>query len=120
VKGAVPVSGLFDLEPASRCFANEWLQLTSETARELSPAHSITRTDLSLLLAYADGEPEGFKAQSKTFLAAWRRSGNEAELFEIPARNHFDVILDLADGSSQLFRQVLRMVTSHLPSPNGK
>ena len=67
-------------------------------------------TDCALVIAYADGEPDGFKAQSKAFHGAWLNAGNRAALLEIPKRNHFDVILDLADTKSGLFRSVLNFI----------
>lgn len=110
VKGAVPVSGLFDLDPISRCYANEWVKLTPASARELSPVNAIAAPGCRLLIAYADAEPQGFKTQSQHFHAAWTQAGNAAELLEVPHRNHFDVILDLADPESRLFRGALELI----------
>lgn len=110
VKAAVPVSGLFDLDPVSRCFANEWVKLTPSSARELSPIHAIRTCSCPLLIAYADGEPQGFKTQSRQFHETWIGAGNRSELIEVTHRNHFDVILDLADPGSRLFRGALELI----------
>lgn len=37
LKGCIPVSGLFDLEPVRRCYANDALQLTDAEVATLSP-----------------------------------------------------------------------------------
>ncbi|MBN9063615.1 MAG: hypothetical protein BGP06_06980 [Rhizobiales bacterium 65-9] len=110
VKGAFPVSGLFDLAPVSQCFANEWLKLDDRSARALSPIREIHATTCPLVVAYADSEAAGFKKQSLDFYEAWLKAGNSARLLEAPQRNHFDVILDLADARSELFGAVREVI----------
>ncbi len=57
-----------------------------------------------------DSEAEGFKRQSREYDRLWRQAGFPSTLMEIPDRNHFDVILDLADEDTALTRALLRLV----------
>jgi arylformamidase len=110
IKGAMPISGLFDLLPLVNSFVNEWLGLDAERAAALSPAFHLPRRGYPLLAAYADGEPQGFSRQSRNFCERWRAAGLPGGIMEIAGRNHFDVVLDLADENSRLSLALARMI----------
>jgi arylformamidase len=111
VKGALLVSGLFHLGPISRSFAQEWMSLDDRAVEELSPAETLPRKGgCPIALAYADSEADGFKRQSAEYHRLWREAGFSSTLMEIPNRNHFDVILDLADEETVLAQTLLRMI----------
>ncbi len=105
VHAALPVSGLFDLAPIAASHVQDWMALTPEEVQALSPARHIAGTVRSII-ALAEGETAGFTRQSAAYAAALG-----AECLTIPARNHFDVILDLADADSLLSRRLLGLLT---------
>ncbi|MVA99022.1 alpha/beta hydrolase fold domain-containing protein [Nitratireductor sp. CAU 1489] len=102
VKGALPISGLFHLAPIAGSFVQEWIQLSPEDVVALSPAEHVPRTGCPLVVAFASGEPDGFGRQSRAFDALWRAAGFRSTVMMVPDRNHFDVVLDLADDDSAL------------------
>ena len=110
VKGAMPISGLFHLAPISRSFVQEWLNLPDDQVAPLSPAENTPTHGCPIIVAYAAGEPDGFKRQSAEYDRLWRGAGFESRLMEIPGRNHFDVLLDLADGESLLLRTLVDLI----------
>ncbi len=110
VKGAIPVSGLFDLEPIRLCHVNEWLSLDRDAARRLSPDRHIPANGVPLVVAWGGEETAEFARQSRDYAAAWRAGGGDAVDFEVAGRNHFDVVLDLADPDSRLFRETLALI----------
>lgn len=110
VKGALLVSGLFHLGPIAKCFAQEWARLDDHAVAELSPALNPPATPCPVAVAYASGEPAGFVRQSLGYAALLRSRGNPVDVLEVPDRNHFDVILDLADAGSHLTRSLLALV----------
>jgi arylformamidase len=57
-------------------------------------------------------ETDQFKQQSRVFAQAIRDGGSGCLDFEIADRNHFDVILDLADPAAVLGQHVGRMVNA--------
>lgn len=116
VKGAMPISGLFHLAPIARSFAQDWIRLSDDMVERLSPAANLPRVGCPIVVAYAAGEPSGFRRQSTEYDRLWRAAGFTSHLVEIEGRNHFDVLLDLADENSELSRLLIRLVTGSLNS----
>ncbi|MDW5318380.1 alpha/beta hydrolase [Rhizobium sp. PL01] len=110
VKGAMPISGLFHLAPIAQSFVQEWLRLPPAHVAPLSPAANIPAAGCPIVLAYADGEPAGFRRQSTEFDRLWREAGFPSTLLEVAGRNHFDVLLDLAVEDSALTRALLKLI----------
>ncbi|MFI6985730.1 alpha/beta hydrolase [Embleya sp. NPDC050154] len=104
IKGAVLFSGLYDLRPLLATAANGWLHLDESRAEALSPALLPLRTDLPVTVIAAEGEAAGFHTQTRDFR---ERITPGAEPVVIPDRNHFDVILDLADPESTVSRALV-------------
>jgi arylformamidase len=110
VKGAMPVSGLFDLAPLARSFVNEWMKFDDASVLALSPVHHLPPRGCRLVLTWGEIEPSGFKDQSSGYIAAWRGAGFTGEAIEIPAKNHFDIILDWCDDGSTMTELCAAMV----------
>lgn len=110
IKGAVPLSGLHDLEPLRLSCINEWAKLDEDAARRNSPVHHLPAEGCPLILSYGASETAEFKRQSALLADAWRARGWQADLFEHPARNHFDIVFDLRDFDSLLGRRVRDMI----------
>ncbi|MGW7531852.1 alpha/beta hydrolase [Amycolatopsis sp. NPDC054798] len=108
VKGAMTISGLFDLRPLVGSFANAWLTLDAARAEALSPILAPPGT-APLHVAVAEHEAAGFHRQSKAFHAHWPAARSWTA---VPGRNHFDVFLDLADPGSALSRALVRLALS--------
>lgn len=105
IAGALPISGLFDLAPLARCFPQDWLRLSDWDVASLSPLSNLPAQLPPTIVARAAHEPAGFVRQSDAFAAVLG-----APLHIIKGRNHFDVILDLADPDSELSRLLLSLI----------
>ena len=114
IKGAMPISGLYHLAPISRSFVQDWIKLSDQAVMQLSPAENLPRVGCSIVTAYAAGEPAGFKRQSVEYHRLWTEAGFPSTLMEIDDRNHFDVVLDLADSEAMLSKALLRMINGEL------
>lgn len=110
VKGAMPISGLFHLSPISRSFVSDWVKLSDADVLALSPAENLPAKGCPIVVAYADGEPDGFRRQSTEYDRLWRRAGHRSTLIEVPNRNHFDVILDLETPDTVLSRALVGLI----------
>lgn len=110
VKGAMPVSGLFDLAPIQASFVNAWLNLDTARAHALSPLHHLPAQPCRLVVAWAEHDAPGFHDQSLRYLEAWRAAGFEAQALLVAQRNHFDIVLDWRDSSSRMTRALLEMI----------
>jgi arylformamidase len=107
VKGVCAVSGVFDLEPVSLSYVNDVVGMDAAEARQNSPILHPPRNTCPVIFAYGEDDTAEFKRQTDDYHAAWSAMSLPSVLQEVAARNHFDVILDLADGDSWLAGQVL-------------
>lgn len=110
IKGAVPISGLHDLEPMRHSCVNEWAQLDADSAHRNSPVQHVPDSPCPLILTYGGSETTEFKRQSQILAQAWQAKGGAADLFEHATRNHFDIVFDLCEPDSLLGRKVLDMI----------
>ena len=72
IKGAVPITGVFDCEPVPDITVNELVRLDRETARRLSPLRNPPRHALPLLIAVGGAEPPLWIRMSKDYAAVCR------------------------------------------------
>jgi len=107
LKGACAVSGLYDLRPLVKTYVNEPLHLTQEDAAALSPQFHLPGTSCPVIFSYGEKETNEFKRQTHDYMAAWQQAGHNAVYIDMPAFNHFDIILELGKKNSPLFKAVL-------------
>jgi arylformamidase len=110
VHGARPatlvlVSGVYWLDPLVGTSINAALGLDAASARAASPGMLPLDACPPALVAWGEIETGAFKAQSRAFAALLAAAGRPSPTLEVPGRNHFDVILDLADPATPLGRR---------------
>ncbi|MFD0686381.1 alpha/beta hydrolase [Actinomadura fibrosa] len=103
VKAAMPFSGLFDIRPITRVYVNATVGLDVARAAALSPALLPAERRCPAVVAVAEHDGDGFLLQSRLFQRHW----NAGDLMVVPDRDHFDVVLDLADPDSAVSRALL-------------
>ena len=101
-QAAVLVSGLFDLAPVQQTTPNQWLQLDPTSARALSPLHDLPTPGARLCIATAATDTAEFKRQSAQYASACAAHGCSVQTIDVPARNHFDVIMEWMDAEAPL------------------
>lgn len=99
-----PVSGLFELAPLAGSHVQDWMRFSPQELAQSPMRHPPVGLRGSLALAAGAGEAAGFHRQSDAFsqLTGW-------PVQRIKDRNHFDVILDLADPKTELARSLLSL-----------
>lgn len=102
LKGALVISGIFDLRPLRQCSVRQNLRLTDEIVTEQSPVLNVPIIGPPLLVSVGEKESSEFHRQSNEYLAAWKRNGLSGSLLVQPGKNHFDVIDGFADSKSLL------------------
>jgi arylformamidase len=102
VKGAILVSGLYDLAPVQQTTPNEWLSLSAAEAASLSPQHLLPAPSTRLCVATAETDTDEFKRQSLDYAAACRQQGCAVQCLDVSRRNHFDVIMDWMNPQAAL------------------
>jgi arylformamidase len=110
--GLVLVSGIYELEPLVGTSINQALGLSVGAARGLSPAlQPLARLPRSMV-CWGEVETAEFKRQSRDFATRLQDHGVPVQAFELPARNHFDAVLDLADMATPLGQRVVDLMHS--------
>lgn len=99
---AVLVSGVYELTPLVGTSINDALGMDLDEAAACSPQRAPLAGFPPALVVWGEVETEAFKQQSGTFADALHAVGTPCRRFEVPARNHFDVILDLAEPGTLL------------------
>jgi arylformamidase len=111
VKGAITLSGLFDLRPVSKApFIAKDLRLSETEAIALSPAFMPSATNAPLLTAVGELESIAFHDQTTLIEKAWKNNFQH----RIPAlgANHFSICDRFATSGDPLFEQSLQLVKS--------
>lgn len=115
---AVLVSGIYRLEPLLGTSINKPLGLDLNTARRMSPQLQALTGFAPAFIGWGQHETTAFKAQSRHFAGALQLSGVRCSIAEVPARNHFDIILDLAEPGTLLGDTTLTLLDTHIRGPH--
>ena len=112
VKGAVSISGLYDLEPIMHTpFLQDSLRLTPEQVLMASPAWMpCPRRGTLYALAGADESPE-FLRHNQMIQTAWGKE-TVPVCETVPGRNHFSVLEDLTAPWQRLHQLASKLVFS--------
>lgn len=117
IKGALALSGLYDLRPLCDVYINDWLHLTLEQAQTLSPLFLLPAKEHApqILLDVGQRETQGFKNQTQAYYDACTARGLDVQLLADRHCNHFTLVNELADAESAMFRQVMAMIDATQP-----
>ena len=91
VNGAVPLSGLFDLEPLRRSYLNADLNMNEDEARRNSPIHHLPERMPPTVIAVGGGETDEFRRQSRIYTDACRDAGFDVSYLEVGNHDHVNV-----------------------------
>jgi arylformamidase len=111
IAGAVTLSGVHDLMPMLQFSFNADFRLTAEEAQRLSPVLLRPTTAAPVLVAVGAEETSEFVRQSRLLWEAWphNRPPGAKDMLAVPARHHFNVVLDYTDPDSELTRRTLAL-----------
>lgn len=107
IKGAVAISGLFDLGFVPYSYVQPKVQATWDQVLRLSPMRHLPRTAPPLLVAVGGDETDEFRRQSRDFLAAWKSAGHAGCWLEPSGKQHLTVLEELERPESDLCRALL-------------
>ncbi|MBT8766915.1 alpha/beta hydrolase [Metapseudomonas boanensis] len=110
LRGALPISGLFDLRPLLLTHINGWMNLDEAAAIRNSPAFQLPAEGGELVVSYGALETEEFARQSEEYLAAWTSQGLPGHLVATPGKNHFDVVLELGQAGTPLYQAAIELM----------
>ena len=107
VKGAVPITGIYDLEPVLHITVNAEIRLDPEMAKRNSPLFLPVHGRPPVLVAVGAAETERWIAESQAYAEHLRRAGVPVTYLESPGDNHFSVTARLRQADNDLVRGML-------------
>ena len=110
IKGAVAISGVYDLDAVLHIDVNEEIRLNPESARENSPFLHPPLPYTPLIIAVGGAEPRGWRQMSEEFFRLCRERGVKCDYLEIPDAHHYALSSLLANPASPLTRAILRQM----------
>ncbi|HEX7969572.1 MAG TPA: alpha/beta hydrolase [Stellaceae bacterium] len=110
VKGALAISGIYDLEPIRLCYLNDKLRLDDAEARRNSPLLHLPARAAHLIVTVGGDELPELRRQSETYYAAWREASLSAEFVPLPGRHHFTALEELSRPEGVLMKALARRI----------
>ncbi|MEQ1883633.1 MAG: alpha/beta hydrolase [Bryobacteraceae bacterium] len=110
LKGALMVSGMYDLKGARLSSRRDYVRFNDETEESLSIQRHLDRIHTPVTVAYASLDTPEFQRQSRDFTSAMNAAGKPVELVVGQGYNHFEFIETLANPYGLLGRAALAMM----------
>ena len=92
VKGAVLISGMYDLEPVRRSARSSYVRFDDDVVERLSAVRHLDKIRCPLILAYGGEESPEFQRQTRHFDEALRADGRDAVTIKCDYFNHFEML----------------------------
>jgi arylformamidase len=111
VRGALAISGIFDLEPIALTYINEQLKLDGNEIEALSPVRLLRNGMAPLHLAVGGDELSELKRQSVSFNEMANGLGLPVSLRILPGHHHFSILDELAKPGGMLTAELLGLIS---------
>jgi acetyl esterase/lipase len=106
----MPISGLMELDPISRCWLNDKLRLSADDIQRYSPQRLIG-DGAPLLVTVGGDELPALIRHSREYASACREAGQAVRLVELAGCHHFAVLDDLARVDGEHVQALLEHLT---------
>jgi arylformamidase len=110
VRGGLPISGIFDLEPIALGVLNDKLQLSADEIARLSPLRNLADRSPPLRLFVGGGELPELKRQSEDYAKAAKARVLPVDLTVLPGHHHFSILDELAKPEGAIVRALRDMI----------
>ncbi|KAM3923655.1 kynurenine formamidase [Leptodactylus fuscus] len=113
IKGAVLVSGVYDLLPILQTYVNDALKMSQEVALKNSPIQCVglmSAATCPVVIAVAEHDSPEFHRQSRQYFQRLKESGVNASYVQVGGTDHFDVIEKLSQDGYVLTQLILKMI----------
>ena len=112
VRGGIPISGIFELEPIALGVLNDKLQLSPDETARLSPLRNLPSRSPPLMLFVGGNELPELRRQSEEYAAAGRAHGLPVSLGVLPGHHHFSILDELTRPDGALTLALVELVKS--------
>jgi arylformamidase len=91
LKGAILISGMYDLKAVRLSKRSQYVKFDDETEEKLSTQRHLDKLHTPLILAHGTKETPEFQRQTREFAAAVKTAGKPVEFFTGEGYNHFEM-----------------------------
>ncbi|XP_077109579.1 kynurenine formamidase [Ranitomeya variabilis] len=116
IKGALLVSGVYDLLPIIDTYVNDALKMSQEVALKNSPMQYVRQMDAGtchVVIAVAEHDSPEFHRQSQQYFQSLMKSGLDASYVLVDGTDHFNIIEKLSQEAYVLTQLILKMILKH-------
>jgi arylformamidase len=110
VKGALLISGMYDLKPVRLSKRSEYVTFTDTMEQALSTQRHLERLKTPVILAHGTLESPEFQRQTRDFAAAVEAAGKPVQLIVAEGFNHFELPETLGNPYGVLGRAALEQM----------
>lgn len=111
VKGALPISGIFDLEPVSMNYLNDPLQLDRHDIISLSPLHRLWPGCPPQRLVFGSNELSELQRQSRDYAMAANALDLSVTTCTLSGHHHFSILDELAKPEGLITAELLSLIS---------
>ncbi len=119
IRGAIPISGVYDVSAQDRRLFTTVFGKDSELRREASPVNHVSGREPPFLIIYADRDFPTCDQMSERFCKVLKEREREAQTLAVKNRNHVTVLLNAIQTEDPVTQAIVHFVTGHLPKANG-
>ncbi|HVZ45423.1 MAG TPA: alpha/beta hydrolase fold domain-containing protein [Ramlibacter sp.] len=106
IRGAIGLSGLYDLAPVQQAPINQTLALTDQEVRDFSPVNLSPRVQCAFELLVGSAETTEFQRQSDLLADRWKSGITAPRVRRIANANHYSIRGQLGDARSEVTKLV--------------
>ncbi|XP_075071311.1 kynurenine formamidase [Mixophyes fleayi] len=115
IKGAIMVSGVYDLLPLIHTYVNDAIKMSQEVALRNSPIRCVTQIESNaepchMVIVVAEHDSPEFQRQSQNFFQSLKTLGLSVSYKRVDGTDHFDVIERLTQEDYVLTQLILKMI----------
>jgi arylformamidase len=110
VKGALLISGMYDLKPVRLSKRSEYVKFTDEMEQALSTQRHLEKLKTPVILAHGTLESPEFQRQTREFATAMKAAGKPVQLLVGDGYNHFELPETFGNPSGLLGRAALEQM----------
>lgn len=110
VRGALLLSGIFDVAPVLGITVNAMIRLQPDQVAAMSPMRHPPVASVPLDILVGEQEPVGWIAESTAYAELARRHGAPCQVGTVPGHHHFSIMDLMASPDGLLSQRVARLV----------
>ncbi|MDH7796297.1 MULTISPECIES: alpha/beta hydrolase [unclassified Beijerinckia] len=110
LKGAVAMSGMYELYPVMLSQRSSYVKLSPEEVSDLSPLRHMDQITFPVMVVNGDKESPEFQRQAHVFADVLAGMNRLSSHMVVTGKNHFEVPQDLNNAGTDLSKAVLKLM----------